>query len=565
METPNLSSLPRADPGRIPTQPEGQFASDSHYEESAPSLDGAQPHPLGVKIRAHKTTVATIIGLYLVGMLKYQPIEVEFANTATALLCSILHYIFFDRLHGSIASGEHARISQSQTTFISLLLVTIFKASLLGSVGICSVQYLWRVLRGQPIVLSTVENLFQMRHNPLELFYCHTFISVSFLLAVYTWIVPLATIYPPGALTITATPSLSTESVHIPVPQLVFDSNFNPSLPENVSRIAQFAGVNHEKYSWNNDQTISGKVNLSTNLQVMKPQPLLLRLSASVIAAGEVVLTPPATIAENSTYVVKFMGPQLSCRNVELFNQTIFDNVGFTDLALGDPTTSRYPAGTAIYTIAMDNVYRTNEIYEWQIFRQNIIGSAICQDPQGNSPAPDGIATIAKSDNISDVSLIRGLHSGSYLTETSITNCTERYVNYILNITYTKGVRSLQYTTHDIEPQPVKDLDIMMVWEAASDEIPPGDGQSRKASIDAVFVASPYFQRSRKYLEERFQYWNAFTIYAAFLGTIEFATYRSCYPPQIKPKCNIEWTRSNGSREAYGPVDCFPWIISKCY
>jgi hypothetical protein len=416
-------------------------------------------------------------------------------------------------------------------------------------------------------VLSRVENLFQMRHNPLELFYCHTFVSVSFLLAAYTWIVPLATIYPPGALTISATPSLSTESMHLSVPQLVFDSNFNPSVPENVSRIAQFAYVNHEKYSWNNDQTISGKVNLSTNLQVLRPQPLLLRLSESVIAAGEVVLNPPATLAENSTYMLKFMGPQLSCRNVELFNQTVFYNESFTDLAIGDPARSQYPAQTAVEMTAMDKMYsttmakayNTNEIYEWQIFRKNAIGDALCQDPQGNSLTPDAIAAIAKKGN---ASLTDDL---LYLFETSKTNCTERYVNYILNITYTKGVRSLQYTTHDIEPQPVKDKSIMMVWEAASDVVLPGYGQPRNASIDAIFAASPYFQRSREYLEERFRYWNAFTIYAAFLGTIESATNRVCSSPQIRPKCNIEWTRSNGSREAYGPVDCVPWITSKCY
>jgi hypothetical protein len=508
-----------------------------------------------------------------VGTLKCQPIEVDFANTATALLCSILHYIFFDRLHGSIASGEHARISQSQTTFISLLLVTIFKASLLGSVGICSVQYLWRVLRGQPIVLSRVENLFQMRHNPLELFYCHTFISVSFLLAAYTWIVPLATIYPPGALTISATPSLSTESMHLPVPQLVFDSNFNPFLPENVSRIAKFAGVFHKKYAWDNDQIISGKVNLSTNLQVMGPQPFLLRLSESVVAAGEVVLNPPATSAENSTYMLKFMGPQLSCRNVELFNQTVSDNGGFTDFALGEPARSRYPAETAKKTSAIDKAYSTNGIYEWQIFRQNTIGGALCEDPQGNSPVSDGIATVVNINDPPDVSLIHDISSDRYLMETSRTNCTERYVNYVLNITYTKGVRSLQYTTHDIEPQPVKDLEIIMVWEAASDEVfpgdeqpsLPGDGQPRNASIDAVFAASSYFQRSREYLEERFRYWNAFAIYTAFLDAIESATYRSCSRPQITPKCNIEWTRSNGSLAAYGPVFCFPWDNSKYY
>jgi hypothetical protein len=37
-----------------------------------------------------------------------------------------------------------------------LLLVTIVKASLLGGVGLSSTQYLWRVLRGRPLAVSTV-------------------------------------------------------------------------------------------------------------------------------------------------------------------------------------------------------------------------------------------------------------------------------------------------------------------------------------------------------------------------------------------------------------------------
>jgi hypothetical protein len=552
METQNASSLPREDSSRIPTPLEGQFVNDGHYEETAPSLDRAQLHPLGVNIRDYKTTIGTIVGLYLVGKLNSRPIRVRFTDTAIALLCSISHYIFFDRLHGSVASDEHARISQSYATFISLSLITLFKASLLGSVGICSIQYLWRVLRGQPIVLSTVENLFQMRHNPLELLCCHTFMSVSFLLAAYTWIVPLATIYPPGALTISATPFLSTKSVHISVPQLVFDSNFNPVLPENVSRIARFAGVDHRKYDWNNDKTTSGTVNLSTNLQVMGPQPLLLRLSASVITAGEIVLKPPATSAENSTYMLEFMGPQLSCRNVELFNHTFSDEGGFTDLALGEPALRVYPAENAKHLSAMSKAYSVEGVYEWQIFRQNAIGGAHCQDPQVNSPALDEISPTVKP-------------VGQYLMETSTFNCTDRYVKYILNITHTKGVRSIQYTMRDIEPQPVKDLAIMMVWEAASDDVPPVEEQPRNASIDAVFAASAYFQRSREYLQERFRYWNAFTIYAAFLGTIESATYRSCHTPRITPKCDTEWTRTNGSRAVFGPISCFQYVESKCY
>jgi hypothetical protein len=389
--------------------------------------------------------------------------------------------------------------------------------------------------------------------------------SVSFLLAAYTWIVPLATIYPPGALTISATPFLSTESVHISVPQLVFDPNFNPFLPGNVSRIAKFAGVNHERYAWNNDQTTSGTVNLSTNLQVMRPQPLLLRLSESVIAAGEIMLKPPATLEENSTYMLEFMGPQLSCRNVELFNHTISNTGDFTELVLGEAAHSPYSTKTAMQMSAMDKAYSVSGIYEWQIFRQNVLGGTPCQDPQGNSRTLDENGAREYNDGKIYGALANGTYSSRYLMETSKTSCTERYVRYIANVTYIRGVRSIQYTMRDIEPQPVKDLSIMMVWEAASDVVISEYGQPRNASIDAIFAASTYFQRSREYLEERFRYWNAFTIYAAFLGVIESATYRNCYIPRTDTKCNAEWTRSNGSRAAFGSVNCMKEDRGECH
>jgi hypothetical protein len=237
-----------------------------------------------------------------------------------------------------------------------LLLITLFKASLLGCMGLCSTQYLWRVLRGQPIALSTIESLFKMRHNPLSLFNRHTILSLSFFLAVYTWIVPLATLYPSGALTVNTAPFVLTKSVQTSVPELVFDSDFNPFVPDNLSRLAIFASVNHEIYSWNNNQGNLETVNLTTNLQAMQPQGFLIRFSRSVIAAGEIALQPPAGLGENSTYMLDFTGPQLSCRNVERFNQTT-ERAEFTDLALGktehDPGTSE----TAIDQTNMDENY----------------------------------------------------------------------------------------------------------------------------------------------------------------------------------------------------------------
>lgn len=138
----------------------------------------------------------------------------------SALLSSILHYILFDQLHGFIASGDQARISQSYTVAVPLLLVTLFKAALLSSVSVCSVQYLWRVLRGKPLALAQVESLFQLRHSLLELVNPQVILTGSFLIAVYTWLVPVAAIYPLSALTIAATPFPLTRNVRMSVPEV---------------------------------------------------------------------------------------------------------------------------------------------------------------------------------------------------------------------------------------------------------------------------------------------------------------------------------------------------------
>lgn len=155
-----------------------------------------------------------------------------------ALLCSLLHYFFFRQLHGTPASGDFTLVPQSWTTTISLALVTVFKAMLLGSTSICSIQYLWRVLRNEPLPVSTVEGLFQLRRDPLQLFNQRILLSWSSLIAIYAWLVPLAAIYPPGALTIAANPYLLTRGMPISVPEMPLTLRPSPLEITNASRLA---------------------------------------------------------------------------------------------------------------------------------------------------------------------------------------------------------------------------------------------------------------------------------------------------------------------------------------
>lgn len=146
-----------------------------------------------------------------------------------ALLISICHYVLLAQLNGKIADGEFAPIRQSYVAASSLILANLFRATLLGCVGTCFAQVLWRTLRGsQPIAVVTIEGLFQMRSNPFELADIRLLKSASlaFVIAVYMWLVPLAVTFPPGALTIEARP--------FPMVEQVISSVINPIVGTDV-------------------------------------------------------------------------------------------------------------------------------------------------------------------------------------------------------------------------------------------------------------------------------------------------------------------------------------------
>jgi hypothetical protein len=145
----------------------------------------------------------------------------------SACLCSVCHYTLFSRLDGSAADGTFA-IPQSYVTATSLILAALFRATLLGSVGICFAQILWRLLRDRPIPVSGNESILQMISNPLELFSVCVVqrATVLLLIALYMWCVPLAVTFPPGALTVAATAFEISDTLNVSV--------VNPSLPKDL-------------------------------------------------------------------------------------------------------------------------------------------------------------------------------------------------------------------------------------------------------------------------------------------------------------------------------------------
>lgn len=70
--------------------------------------------------------------------------------------------------------------------------------------GLSFTQYLWYILRRQPLATSTIEHIFTLRSNPLSLFDQTVFRSARplVMIAIIYWSVSIAMSFPPGALTV---------------------------------------------------------------------------------------------------------------------------------------------------------------------------------------------------------------------------------------------------------------------------------------------------------------------------------------------------------------------------
>lgn len=119
-------------------------------------------------------------------------------------MCVILHFVFFQILDGKDVIAAPAKLRQSHVSTISLLLVTAFRAAITSTLGIGFTQYLWHILRIKALRVGLIEELFQIRFNFLRLFNLRVIQHAPFLFftAILSWLVPLATIYPPSALTV---------------------------------------------------------------------------------------------------------------------------------------------------------------------------------------------------------------------------------------------------------------------------------------------------------------------------------------------------------------------------
>jgi len=113
-------------------------------------------------------------------------------------LGAVSHHLFYRYLHGRSAENQLV-ISR-----IGVAIAFFTKASLVGSVVLAYRQRVWRTMRRKPISLSGLDALFQVVESPVWFFMGkEMFVKarVASLMAAATWIIPIASVLAPGALT----------------------------------------------------------------------------------------------------------------------------------------------------------------------------------------------------------------------------------------------------------------------------------------------------------------------------------------------------------------------------
>ncbi|OKL61050.1 hypothetical protein UA08_03129 [Talaromyces atroroseus] len=115
-------------------------------------------------------------------------------------------------------------ITQPYVTALSLVFVNGFRMLLAAALGISFVQIVWKLLRVRPMQLGDLDKLLSVLGNPLQLGRIGLFwrVPIPFLCAVLFWCLPIAMVFPPGALTVE--PKTLTRRSQTSVP--IFDANY---------------------------------------------------------------------------------------------------------------------------------------------------------------------------------------------------------------------------------------------------------------------------------------------------------------------------------------------------
>jgi len=231
---------------------------------------GKQPFPWG--------KVVTMVAFLLLGK-SIPPQFIVLMKGAATAIGNHLFFVHFDQ-------QPQDAIAQSTLNAISVAMAFIFKTCIGFALLTAFTQLLWLTLRERWLEATSIDRLFSSPNSLKALLHIRpaTKAPVTWTLALLCWLVPFATIFPPGAISVVGISSNAMVEKLVPT--------FNSSA--NTSSLVGWGGAATDCYGGAGQETLR---------------------MASMTMLGGIPLPFSSPCGPNCSYDIGFRGPAWNCQN----------------------------------------------------------------------------------------------------------------------------------------------------------------------------------------------------------------------------------------------------------
>lgn len=255
-------------------------------------------------------------------------------------LGAVAHHLFYQSLNGKVAKDQLMMVR------IGTALAFFTKAMLVGSVIIAYRQRIWDTMRRKPLTLKGIDGLFAVVEDPTHFFTLEMYkkAKLATTMAIITWIIPLASVLSPAALT--------TELAYIVGGNNTCDVHTINFTSENVNdwRKPRFRAGESLAF-WNVTPTYEAKV--EDRMEWFdQPSFNAVRLFTLTTMSHTFIPMESPCVGFNCTWALNFEGPWYNCtkkNGTELTND-------LNPLTENDTFNSLAPYGNKMYFMDEDSV-----------------------------------------------------------------------------------------------------------------------------------------------------------------------------------------------------------------
>ncbi|KAM0160761.1 hypothetical protein ACHAPG_002825 [Botrytis cinerea] len=219
-----------------------------------------------------------------------------------ALAMAFVHLFLFRYIDGKKADGPDRVAPQTYISTASNILANAFSFFLKSALTIAFVQHLWHLMRVQTMKISTIETLFGIKSNPLQIVTSAAIRSTPALCVISIIMsgMAIAASFPPGAINVISTQIISYQVVPVPT--------FNASFMGNGS------GIDANAYSLMELIPLSPSGFVDGDFTSGKDNNLIVRLAREVLISGQ-TFTQSSPCGSNCSYEIQYEGPWIDCVN----------------------------------------------------------------------------------------------------------------------------------------------------------------------------------------------------------------------------------------------------------